>query len=117
MTTDGPPPSIPPLKGEGGAPSGAAGQVTQQTGCHREPRHRHLALGEVGGRGGDYFGPPVNLAARFTGVARRNRVIIDERTAGLLPVAEFETRPLPARPIRGFGDLEPFTVRRTRPRH
>ena len=76
-----------------------------------------LATGPVVLRMGDVYGPPVNLAARFTAVARRNRVIIDERTAELLPPTEFETRPLPARPIRGFGDIEPVTVRRTRPRH
>lgn len=76
-----------------------------------------LATGPVVLRMGDVYGPPVNLAARFTAVARRNRVIIDKRTAELLPPDEFETRPLPARPIRGFGDLEPVTVRRTRPRH
>lgn len=76
-----------------------------------------LATGPVVLRMGDVYGPAVNLAARFTAVARRNRVIIDERTAELLPVEDFETRPLPARPIRGFGDLEPVTVRRTRPRH
>ncbi|MBO9523816.1 MAG: adenylate/guanylate cyclase domain-containing protein [Nocardioidaceae bacterium] len=76
-----------------------------------------LATGPVVLRMGDVYGPPVNLAARFTTVARRNRVIIDERTASLLPKTDFESRPLPARPIRGFGDLEPFTVRRTRPRH
>lgn len=76
-----------------------------------------LATGPVILRMGDVYGPPVNLAARFTAVARRNRVIIDDRTAQLLPPADFDTRPLPARPIRGFGDLEPFTVRRTRPRH
>jgi adenylate cyclase len=76
-----------------------------------------LATGPVVLRMGDVYGPPVNLAARFTGVARRNRVIIDERTAELLPSADFETRRLPARPLRGFGDVEPVTVRRTRPRH
>jgi adenylate cyclase len=76
-----------------------------------------LATGPVILRMGDVYGPPVNLAARFTAVARRNRVIIDERTAELLPPTEFETRPLPARPIRGFGDIEPITVRRLRPRH
>lgn len=76
-----------------------------------------LATGPVTLRMGDVYGPPVNLAARFTSVARRNRVIIDEQTALLLPAPDFETRRLPARPIRGFGDLEPFTVRRTRPRH
>ena len=41
---------------------------------------------------GDVFGPPVNLAARLTAVARRNRVIIDRRTADLLPADAFETR-------------------------
>ena len=76
-----------------------------------------IATGPVVLRMGDVYGPPVNLAARFTGVARRNRVIIDERTAELLPAADFETRSLPARPLRGFGDVEPVTVRRTRPRH
>ena len=76
-----------------------------------------LATGPVVLRMGDVYGPPVNLAARFTAIARRNRVIIDERTAELLPAEDFETRPLPARPIRGFGDVEPVTVRRTRPRH
>jgi adenylate cyclase len=76
-----------------------------------------IATGPVVLRMGDVYGPPVNLAARLTGVARRNRVIIDQRTAELLPAADFETRPLPARPLRGFGDVEPVTVRRTRPRH
>lgn len=76
-----------------------------------------LATGPVVLRQGDVYGPSVNLAARLTTVARRNRVIIDLHTAELLPAAEFETRPLPARAVRGFGEIEPITVRRTRPRH
>jgi adenylate cyclase len=71
-----------------------------------------LATGSVVMRLGDVFGPPVNLAARLTAVARRNRVIIDETTAGRLPEDQFETRRLPARPVRGFGDIEPLAVRR-----
>jgi adenylate cyclase len=71
-----------------------------------------LASGSVVMRLGDVFGPPVNLASRLTGVARRNRIIIDAATAELLPEDEFETRPLPARPIRGFGIVEPVAVRR-----
>lgn len=71
-----------------------------------------LASGSVVMRLGDVFGPPVNLAARLTAVARRNRIIIDSATAGLLPAEEFETRPLPARPVRGFGIVEPVAVRR-----
>ena len=71
-----------------------------------------LATGAVVLRLGDVFGPPVNLAARMTAVARRNRVIADRRTADLLPAGEFVTRELPARPVRGFGELEPVAVRR-----
>lgn len=71
-----------------------------------------LASGSVVMRLGDVFGPPVNLAARLTAVARRNRIIIDAATAALLPVDQFETRRLPARPVRGFGLVEPVAVRR-----
>jgi adenylate cyclase len=71
-----------------------------------------LATGPVVLRLGDVFGPAVNLSARMTAVARRNRVIADRRTADLLPPDEFVTRLLPARPVRGFGVLEPVAVRR-----
>ncbi len=43
--------------------------------------HVGLATGPVVMRLGDVFGPPVNLASRLTGVARRNRVICDDATA------------------------------------
>jgi adenylate cyclase len=72
-----------------------------------------LASGSVAMRLGDVFGPAVNLAARLTAVARRNRVIVDLATADLLPRAQFETRLLPARPVRGFGLVEPVAVRRS----
>jgi adenylate cyclase len=71
-----------------------------------------LATGSVIMQLGDVFGPPVNMAARLTGVARRNRVITDRTTADLLPPGQFDTRPLPARPLRGFGVVEPVAVRR-----
>jgi adenylate cyclase len=71
-----------------------------------------LATGSVVTRLGDVYGPPVNMAARLTAVARRNRIIIDEETARLLPADQFETRRLPARPVRGFGIVEPVAVRR-----
>lgn len=71
-----------------------------------------LASGPVALRMGDVFGPAVNMASRLTTVARRNRVIIDAATAALLPSDEFETRRMPARPLRGFGLVEPITVRR-----
>lgn len=71
-----------------------------------------LASGSVVMRLGDVFGPPVNLAARLTDVARRNRIIIDHATADLLPTDQIETRALPGRPIQGFGVVEPLTARR-----
>jgi adenylate cyclase len=71
-----------------------------------------LASGSVVMRLGDVFGPPVNMAARLTGVARRNRIIVDAATADLLPSDQFESRRLPARPVRGFGLVEPVAVRR-----
>lgn len=72
-----------------------------------------LATGSVVLRLGDVFGPPVNLAARLTQVARRNRIIVDRATADLLPADQIETRSLPERPVRGFGVVEPVAVRRT----
>jgi adenylate cyclase len=71
-----------------------------------------LATGSVIMRLGDVFGSPVNMAARLTGVARRNRVITDHATAEMLPPDQFDTRTLPARPVRGFGLVEPVAVRR-----
>jgi adenylate cyclase len=82
----------------------------------RDPRMPDVRLGLASGsvvtRLGDVFGPPVNMAARLTAVARRNRIIVDEPTAALLPPEQFETRRLPARPVRGFGIVEPVAVRR-----
>ena len=71
-----------------------------------------LASGSVVMRLGDVFGPPVNMAARLTNVARRNRIIIDSGTAARLPADQFETRRMAARPVRGFGIVEPVAVRR-----
>ncbi|CAA9369190.1 MAG: Adenylate cyclase [uncultured Nocardioides sp.] len=71
-----------------------------------------LASGPVVQRLGDVFGPPVNMAARLTQVARRNRIILDQATADLLPPDEWEHRRLPARPVRGFGLVEPVAARR-----
>jgi adenylate cyclase len=71
-----------------------------------------LASGPVVTRLGDVFGSPVNLAARLTSVARRNRVIIDHDTAVRLPRDKFEVRGLTPRPLHGFGSVEPIAVRR-----
>lgn len=82
----------------------------------RDPRMPDVRVGLASGgvvlRLGDVFGPPVNLAARLTQVARRNRIIVDAATAAALPEDQIEARALPARPVRGFGILEPVAVRR-----
>lgn len=84
----------------------------------RDPRLPDVRLGVVTGsvvtRMGDVYGPAVNLAARLTTVARRNRVITDVHTAEVLPKDRYEGRRLPTRPVRGFGELQPVAVRRTR---
>lgn len=75
--------------------------------------HVGLATGPVVMRLGDVFGPPVNLASRLTGLARRNRVIVDERTAGVLrDLGGYALRPMTERALRGFGVVRPITVRR-----
>jgi adenylate cyclase len=74
--------------------------------------HVGVVTGSVVLRMGDVYGPAVNLASRLVGVARRNRVMTDTHTAELLSEERFETRVLPARPVRGFGELEPVAVRR-----
>jgi adenylate cyclase len=71
-----------------------------------------LATGSVIMQLGDVFGPPVNMAARLTGVARRNRVITDRAPSDRLSPRLFDSRLLPARPRRGFGIVEPVAVRR-----
>ncbi|EFQ83771.1 adenylate/guanylate cyclase catalytic domain protein [Aeromicrobium marinum DSM 15272] len=72
-----------------------------------------LATGSVISRLGDVFGPPVNLAARLSHVARSNRVLVDDDTAATLG-QEFEQRALPPRPLRGFGNVSPITVSQRR---
>ena len=74
--------------------------------------HIGLATGPVVTRMGDVFGPPVNLAARLTALARRNRVLVDDATVAGLRPATHEARRLTARPLRGFGLVEPVAVRR-----
>jgi adenylate cyclase len=78
--------------------------------------HVGIATGPVVMRLGDVFGAPVNMASRMTGVARRNRVICDQETADAVrDKAEYVVRPLTERAIRGFGTVQPISVRRISP--
>lgn len=92
-----------------------AGDIVERIGGDRELPDVHvgIATGPVVMRLGDVFGSPVNLASRMTAVARRNRVICDTPTADVLRELEgYMLRPLPARPMRGFGVVSPIAVRR-----
>ncbi|MEH3033031.1 MAG: adenylate/guanylate cyclase domain-containing protein [Aeromicrobium erythreum] len=73
-----------------------------------------LATGSVLSRLGDVFGPPVNLAARLSNVARSHRVLVDRHTADALPPDAYDMRSLPPRVLRGFGEVSPITVSRRR---
>lgn len=72
-----------------------------------------MATGSLISRLGDVFGPPVNLAARLSHVARSNRILVDQATAEALG-DDFETRVLPPRLLRGFGNFSPVTVSKRR---
>ena len=82
--------------------------VHMKRGLHRS---FGLASGAVVTRLGDVFGSPVNLASRLTALARRNRVLVDDETLGRLPRGEYASRRLSARPVRGFGLVEPVAIR------
>jgi len=65
--------------------------------------------GEVHERGGDYFGPPVNLAARLMGAANGGQVVVSALTAGLLdPALGVELVDLGSTRLKGV--VEPVAV-------
>lgn len=68
-----------------------------------------LAYGPVLTRAGDYYGPPVNLAARLTDHARPGTVLADEDLADELEL--FYTRRVPPMRLRGLGFRRPLRVR------
>lgn len=75
------------------------------------PLRGGLAAGGVHVREGDFFGPPVNLAARLTDTARSWSLLADDDLHDTLePFFEIR-RILPTR-IRGLGLRRPIVVRR-----
>ncbi|MEX1164551.1 MAG: adenylate/guanylate cyclase domain-containing protein, partial [Nitriliruptor sp.] len=74
------------------------------------PLRGGLAAGPTLVREGDVFGPPVNLAARLTDLARPWRLLADEQLSDQLEAAGYGTRRLRPVRIRGVGTRRPVSV-------
>jgi adenylate cyclase len=72
-----------------------------------------VAYGEVTARGGDYFGPVVNLAARILGQAAPGEVLVTEPTAALLDPEGWTLDPVGPIELRGIA--EPVSLFRLSP--
>ncbi|RLY92301.1 adenylate/guanylate cyclase domain-containing protein [Kocuria tytonicola] len=67
--------------------------------------------GRVLPRLGDLYGPTVNLASRLVALTEPGGVVVDESTARVLTGDDrFILDPLPARNVRGFGDVRPVAI-------
>ncbi|MGH3441282.1 MAG: adenylate/guanylate cyclase domain-containing protein [Nitriliruptorales bacterium] len=86
-------------------------RVTRRTDALEDaPLRAGLAAGTTLAREGDYFGPPVNVAARLTDQARPWSVLADGDLEGRLAAAFDTSRIRPVR-LRGLGFQRPVAVR------
>jgi adenylate cyclase len=75
------------------------------------PARAGLALGPLLARGGDYFGPPANLASRLLAAAQPETVVVDLRLAEALRTdPAFSVNSLGPHTIKGVGKIELFGV-------
>ncbi|MDP9102281.1 MAG: adenylate/guanylate cyclase domain-containing protein [Actinomycetota bacterium] len=73
-----------------------------------------LSYGSVLMQDGDYFGPPVNLAARLVAVAEAGQVLVADGLESALG-EDWETTALPAQLLRGLDEpVVPYAVRPAR---
>lgn len=74
------------------------------------------ARGPALGRGGDWYGSPVNLASRITGVARPGSVLASREARDDAPEERYRWSRAPARRLKGVkGQVPLFRVRRADP--
>jgi adenylate cyclase len=64
-----------------------------------------LAHGPVVALRGDYYGPPVNLAARLLGVADPSTVVVSEEVAARLPEGAYRHAPMHGVSLPGFPEV------------
>ena len=70
-----------------------------------------VAFGNLLAQDGDYFGPPVNLAARLVASAEPGQVLADHGVTGQLG-PDFLVEPLEPRELRGIDQpVMPYVVR------
>lgn len=78
--------------------------------------HAGLAFGPVLFRGGDVFGPVVNIAARIASLARQGTIRTDQAMATELgDTEEFTLSPRAPRRVRGYLQLRSYRLRRRAP--
>ena len=76
--------------------------------------HAGLAFGSVLFRGGDVYGPVVNIAARLSSLARKGTIRVDHAMATELADAkEFTVSTRTPRPVRGYPQLPSYRLRRS----
>jgi class 3 adenylate cyclase len=69
-----------------------------------------VSYGVLLAQDGDYFGPPVNLAARLVGAAEPGQVLVSEALRERLD-GTYGTTPLPPRELRGIAEpVTPYVV-------
>jgi adenylate cyclase len=79
------------------------------------PIHGGLAFGPVLYRGGDVYGPVVNVAARLSSLARKETIRIDHALANELDGAkQFLVTGRPPRHVRGYLQLPSYRLRRAK---
>lgn len=81
------------------------------------PMHAGLAFGPVLYRGGDVYGPVVNVAARLSSLARKGTIRVDPAMADELGDArQFHLSTRAPRHVRGYLQLPSYRLRRAKKR-
>ena len=79
--------------------------------------HAGLAFGPVLYRGGDVYGPVVNIAARLSSLARKGTIRVDHAMATALgDTKQFTLSARAPRQVRGYLQLQSYRLRRAKKR-